>query len=266
MEEDLYGELTPEEVDDYLAYIGLTRAEVPMTVEGLDLLVQHHARKVPFENVDLADGRCATPSLGVHNMFERIVHQHKGGYCFMVNGAFNYLLKGLGFEVYSVMAKIVFALPVRGFYSHRGNIVTIDGQKYYVDVGMGGRAPDAAIPVPSDQEHARDSFYIEAQEDGYLLMFAEDGKPRAWFRDLPAINEDFLPQHYYLSARKESTFTQPLRINLRTDGGNVTVQGDVFTVNRSGESTERTLTREEIPGVLEQYFGILRASLPAEML
>ena len=266
MEEDLYGELTPEEVDEYLAYIGLTRAEVPMTVEGLDILVQHHARRVPFENIDLADGRCTTPSLGVHNMFERVVHQHKGGYCFMVNGAFSYLLKGMGFEVYSVMAKICMQLPVRNYYNHRGNIVTIDGQKYYVDVGMGGRAPDAAIPVFSDRETARDSFYVKQYEDGCLLMFAETDTPRAWFRDLPAINEDFIPQHYYLSHRKESTFTQPLRVNIRMDGGNMTIQGNVFTINHNGESTERTLSREEIPAVLEQYFGVPRTSLPEEML
>ena len=266
MEEDLYGELTAAEADEYLSYIGLTRADVPLTREGLDTLVQHHARKVPFENVDLAEGRCANPSLGVHNMFERIVHQHKGGYCFMINGAFNYLLKALGFEVYSVMAKIVFQLPVRGFYSHRGNIVTIDGEKYYVDVGMGGRAPDAAVPVPSDKEHARDSFYIQHLEDGYLLTFAEDDTPRAWFRDLPAINEDFLPQHYYLSARTESTFAKGLRVNLRTDEGNVTIEGDTFIRKVNGETVEQTITKEEIPGVLEEYFGIPRSSLPAEML
>ena len=85
-------------VSAYFARIGLP-GDFPIshTYEFLREVQYHHVTTVPYENLDILDGRPL--SLRPEDLFDKIVTRHRGGYCFEVNGALSALLKELGFPV-----------------------------------------------------------------------------------------------------------------------------------------------------------------------
>lgn len=85
-----------EQVKAYLARIGLS-GELPLTAETLTRIVSAHYQTVPYENLFILSG---TPlDLSPEALFQKIVLEHRGGFCFELNAALGELLEGLGFSV-----------------------------------------------------------------------------------------------------------------------------------------------------------------------
>ncbi|NLB29925.1 MAG: arylamine N-acetyltransferase, partial [Clostridiales bacterium] len=168
--EKIYGKynvkFTDAETDRYLNRIGLTRAEVSLDREGLNKLQRSHLWSVPFENIDLFDYDRPV-DFGTAEVFDKIVNKNRGGYCFELNAALMLLIEALGFTVHAAGARIVIPdnpeeLPMP--LTHRASIVTIDGKRYYCDVGF-GMTTAPLIPVCLDerdeQDIAGDIFTVE---------------------------------------------------------------------------------------------------------
>ena len=98
MSEELYAPIP--DLDAYLARIGIAEAKEP-TLDFLDEVIMAHQCSVPFDDLDT----CAldiVPSLGIPDLFEKIVVRKRGGYCFELNALFGALLKALGFQVLEI--------------------------------------------------------------------------------------------------------------------------------------------------------------------
>ena len=81
----------------YLERIGYQ--EEPHTDKDcLEKLMELQRQSVPFENLEVFKEK-RVPSLKTEDIFHKIVHQERGGYCFELNKIFYELLKGLGFDV-----------------------------------------------------------------------------------------------------------------------------------------------------------------------
>ena len=91
-----YMELTPD-ADAYLERIGLSYRP-PVSLEGLNALIEAHQKNVPFENYGICDHHYHV-SLLAEDLFKKIVVERKGGYCFENNASFGSLLNALGFDV-----------------------------------------------------------------------------------------------------------------------------------------------------------------------
>jgi len=52
---------------------------------------------VPFEKLDIHLGLAI--KLDEEHLFEKIVTQRRGGFCYELNGLFAWMLRGLGFQV-----------------------------------------------------------------------------------------------------------------------------------------------------------------------
>ncbi|MBL8045525.1 MAG: arylamine N-acetyltransferase, partial [Anaerolineales bacterium] len=89
--------------DLYLQRIGYTGSLTP-TAETLRGLHRAHLYNVPFENLDIALGRPII--LEETKLFEKIVRQHRGGFCYELNGLFAWLLRQLGFSVEMLNARV----------------------------------------------------------------------------------------------------------------------------------------------------------------
>lgn len=82
MFEDLYAPLP--QVDAYLARIGY-EGPIGLTEACLDQLVLRHQLSVPFENLDIRIRK--TPvSLGIPQLFDKVVTRGRGGFCYELNG------------------------------------------------------------------------------------------------------------------------------------------------------------------------------------
>lgn len=130
------------EVEKYLERIGFEGPR-EVSLECLNRILVAHHRSVPFENIDVCD--LDRPlDLSPDALFRKIVLEHRGGYCFELNGAFLYLLKALGFEVTPCYCRSIRNGALGGI-SHRGVLVYLDGKTYFTDVGYGNIMSPKAI-------------------------------------------------------------------------------------------------------------------------
>ncbi len=263
------------------------------TAEDLDVLIWLHQTHVPFENID-AHILHKPASLGIDDLFRKIVIDRRGGICYELNAAFHALLVGLGFDVSPVFARNVRNIPEGepAPISHRSEIVRIDEGLRYVDVGYGGPMAGCSLPVfeGSKTLSAGRWFQIErgSEEGWFQLSYASSGcsigaadfggastpatsscsigaastpvdeafKPVLLFHDRPAREEDFVPYCWYTTMCPESVFVRLMFMNVRTDTGNISVRGDVYSTVEGAERRSVTIREEEIPRLAENVFGL----------
>lgn len=91
-------ELSPAQAADYLQRIGLTPG-ITLDLNGLASVQDAHIRAIPFENFDLLMGRGVSVEPG--DIFERLVTDRRGGYCFTTNTLLDAGLRHLGFGTWA---------------------------------------------------------------------------------------------------------------------------------------------------------------------
>ena len=257
------------DAEKYLERIGVQGFEKPDKAT-LDALILAHLRTVPFENLDVFDADIGT-SLNIESLFEKIVLNRRGGYCFELNAAFTALLESLGYECCPVAVRVVWNATRHMPLSHRAAIVTIDGVRYFADVGFGGPSPQGTLLMdePGEQPSGSNIFVIErGGEHGTVTYRLVDGKKEKllMFREDRCDPIDFLALNTHLSKSHYSMFRKGRLINLVTPTGNKTLSGNVLTINTTGgEPVQQTLeTEAEVRSALKEHFG-LDVDMPLKM-
>ena len=142
--------LTQQQVIDYLARIGFNG--LPKTdLATLDDLVFAHQCSVPFETLDMH--LCTTPpAIDMASIYEKIVIQNRGGYCFEVNYLFEALLIELGFDARPCFGRFTLGRKETIPINHRGVLVSHDSNLYIADVGIGGPMPAGSLKLSEGAE------------------------------------------------------------------------------------------------------------------
>jgi len=248
------------DAEQYLKRLGITSFQKP-DKETLDALILAHLRTVPFENIDIYDAS-ADVSIGIPDLFDKIVIRRRGGYCFELNAVFAALLTSLGYDCYSVAVRIVWHYERPMPVTHRAMIVTIDGIRYFCDVGFGGPLPQCALLIDESggQPSAGNVFFFEKDAAyGTMLcrLFEGEKEPILSFFEEPTEQVDFLAPHEWQSQNSYSMFKNGRLCNRVTESGVVTLGGNVLRVHSDGNVVETTLeTEEELRGALKEHFGI----------
>lgn len=101
---------TPAQISQYLSHIAYpSPTPPPPTLDTLRTLAAHHLVAVPFESLSLHYSPTRQLTVDPDALFDKIVRRGRGGYCMEVNTLLASVLKGLGFDVYSLGARISFA-------------------------------------------------------------------------------------------------------------------------------------------------------------
>lgn len=249
--EGLYRPL--EDVSGYLERIGIRETVLPDR-ENLDRLVYAHLTHVPYENLSYCIEH-KVPDLTTAGLYDKIVRDRRGGYCFELNGLFFTLLQALGYQVYPVACR----MRLRGFHplAHRASIVTIDGAKYFVDVGASGAAGLYALPY----EGVTAAGHYIAGNDGVTEVRKKEGgedKLLISYTDHPFEPVDFLPLNYYTSVGPAGQARPDPVVTLTTEHGAVSIDKDVFKRRVDGVETTLTIeTEEQFHRILREEFGIV---------
>ena len=254
MYEELYAPLP--DAAAYLARIGLAKETPAPTVEWLDRLVHAQLTHIPFDDMDCW-GRGDTPSLAIKDIYEKIVVRHRGGYCFELNSLFCAFLKALGYAAYLVTIRIVAGRDFVTPPAHCGIVCTIDGEKYFCDVGFGGPVPDGCVKYGGEMHHG---YRVVMDGDFHCVQRVnDDGSAERVFlyHDIPMPPPDMIPMNFYVAQREGSVFRNVLNVNLRLPDGNVWISGKHFSRHTSTERLDRELRDvDDLKQVLEQHFGI----------
>jgi len=127
--------MTDIEISNYLKRINLS--DCNNDLEGLINLQINHMEHIPFENLDVIVGRKI--DLTVDHLFNKIVNNKRGGYCFELNTLFSNLLKSLGFSSQPVLARVWLRNPKQTPpRTHLAHLIELTGETYITDVGFGG--------------------------------------------------------------------------------------------------------------------------------
>ena len=143
MYEGLYAPLPDGQA--YARRIGLPWPLTP-DLDTLDRIILAHQCTVPFENLQCYD-EGQMPSLEIAALFEKVVVQHRGGFCFELNALLLSFLKALGYDAWGVSCCIIRGRDFIPPMLHRAILVRLGETVYYCDVGYGGPQPPGPVPL-----------------------------------------------------------------------------------------------------------------------
>jgi N-hydroxyarylamine O-acetyltransferase len=251
------------DLDAYFARIGYEGPRRP-TLDVLSAIAEAHVQSIPFENLDVLLHRPIR--LEPSAIFQKLILDRRGGYCFEQNGLMLEILRALGFQVAPLSARVRWQRP-RDFTPPRTHVflrVEVSGESWLVDVGVGGLSPTAAIRLDESgllQKTPHESRRI-VREQGMLfhqVLLGEQWSDLYEFtlEEMPLIDREL--GNWYTSAHPESHFRNRLIVSRAAPQGvRLTLQNDEFSIRgRNGHADTRTLNSpEELLEVLATHFDL----------
>jgi N-hydroxyarylamine O-acetyltransferase len=246
----------------YLARIGYSELLKPdvQTLRGLHIA---HMRSVPFENLDIRQKRPIR--LTEKALWEKIILQKRGGFCYELNGLFAWLLQRLGFEVTYLNARVYNREGKPGIdFDHLALLVQIPGQagRWLVDVGFGDSFNEPLnFEERDEQPQGLRSYQIEQAPEGYIVW--QQNYAGVWERqylfDLQPrlFPNDYEPACVYHQTSPRSSFTRGSIISRATPEGRVSLEdGRLILTQNCHRSEHQIANKHEYQKFLKQYFDI----------
>jgi N-hydroxyarylamine O-acetyltransferase len=249
-------------VSAYVERIHYTQQLKP-DVETLHGLHLAHMYSVPFENLDIALKRPI--KIDQKSIWDKLIKQKRGGFCYELNGLFAWLLKQIGFEVTYLNARVFNREGQLGIdFDHLALLVKIPGQapRWLTDVGFGDSFNEPLnFEERGEQTQGLRSYRIEETSSGYITWQRNyDGSwERQYFFDLQAHK---FPKEYeaaclYHQTSPDSSFTRGSIISKGTPEGRISLQDGWLILTTNGEREERALSgKEEYQALLKEHYGI----------
>jgi N-hydroxyarylamine O-acetyltransferase len=226
----------------------------------LAALQEAHVCSIPFENLDVQLGR--TLSTSIHEAYEKIVINMRGGWCYEQNGLFGWALSEIGFDVRRIAASVM--RQQKGAESEASHLCLLVGfpessTRYLADVGFGGSMIKPIALEAAQHDQPPFELGLEKLDDGYWRFWESlgDGKFTFDFLDEPALESSLAKKCASLQSDPASSFVLNLAAQLRTRDQHFVLRGRLFTVARPGTTKSRTLNSpEELVSVLLNEFHL----------
>jgi len=256
------------DVQAYLRRIRYTEPLIPgVDRPGIDLLGSLHRAHlftVPFENLDISLGRAILCDEG--RILHKIVNEHRGGFCYELNGAFAALLRVLGFRVTLLSGRVARAA---GGYSPEFDHLTLRvdlEEPWLADVGFGEGFLEPLRLEPSiEQPQNGRIFRLTPIEGAFDLEVMVEGKWRKEyaFALVPRELSEFAGMCRYHQTSPESHFTRQRICSLATPEGRITLSDEKLIETRGGSRQERLLSGDqEWRTKLRELFGVVLPESP----
>lgn len=246
------------DVPSYLDRIGHTGPTTP-TFDTLRAIHRAHLLTVPFENLDIALGRKII--VDEDAFVRKVVEQHRGGFCYELNGAFAALLRALGFRVTLLSARVARERGGEGpEFDHLTLRVDLE-EPWLADVGFGESFLEP-LRVELQREQIDPAGTFRLVQLGERLQLEKAEPEERWKRQYsfgpqPRRLEEFAGMCHYHQTSPDSHFTQNRICTRATPDGRITLSGMKLIVIQHSQREERMLASEkERSDVLREHFGI----------
>ena len=256
--------LTPAQIRAYLeriGYVGPTQL-TPQTLRQIHLA---HLLRVPFENLDIHWGRPIR--LERDFLFQKIVRERRGGFCFELNSLLADALQGMGFSVHLLSGQVSRAVHATrtepdGHFGpecdHLALQVNCGNEAWLVDVGYGDafreplRLGDPGIQAQAEGRYrlipwpAAPARYWRVQQERpdrtWKTLFLLDRIPRQL--------QEFEPMCRFHQTSPASRLTRLRLCSLATPSGRITLtasaNGSVFKwIETTPEGRRERLLKDE---------------------
>jgi len=235
---------------------------VQATIETLMDIHRLHPKYIPFENLNPLTGRKV--SLELEDIFNKLITEHRGGYCFEHNMLFKAVLTQIGFTVRGFGGRVLWNMDpsIVTSRTHMLLQVALDGQFYIADVGFGAITLTAPLLFAPDivQETQHGLFRVLQKEKIYLLQVLQQKEWRPVYQFYTEVFEpiDCEVANWYVSTHPDSHFTNQLIAAKVDDDGRYTLNNSVLNIRYdSGRKESIELQHiDDIIKTLQNVFGI----------
>jgi len=242
-----------------IRYSGPVKPDVE-TLRGLQLA---HLLCIPFENLDI--GLKRPIRIDQMSIWEKLIQEKRGGFCYELNGLFAWLLKQIGYDVTYLNARDyheddnTFGID----FDHLALMVSARGEsiRWLVDVGWGDTFTQP-LDIDSEkwQQQGLRAYRLEPFNAGYQLWQRDlDGQlERQYYFDLTPHQ---FPAEYeatcvYHQTSPQSVFTQKRIISRLTENGRVSLGNIHLIITTNGQRQETPIQNEaEFHDLLKKHFG-----------
>lgn len=273
-----YATLSAQDFDGYFRRIGYA-GDLQPDLPTLIAIHQAHAYAIPFENLSIFIGQPIP--IDLPSVCHKLIHTHRGGYCFEMNTLLFHILRQIGFQVEQLQGRVWIGTPLpeqnpqtvppRG---HKLLLVTLnDGSRYLADVGFGGPGLVRPLQLAAGivQRQLEGTFRLLPYPGlGYLLQ-RTDGEGQ-WanlfsFDMNPCFAEDFEFANYFVSTHPLSYLFQNRVVVQPNPTGRLSLCNRQLTRLENGISTQETIeSPEAYRTLLAETFKIVLNDAEAEQL
>jgi len=230
-----------------------------VSFETLSELQRAFLLHVPFENLDIHLRRhiAFTPKA----VYNKVVEQHRGGFCYELNSLFHDVLHEIGFDV-QFHAATMFRDGQPGTpMGHMVLSVKLGETRWLVDVGNGKFVREPLNFDGSTIARAEGMRYrIEDGAGVPRVLEADEGsewRTRFTFEAFPRERDDFNVVCEWTQSSPDSRFTQHQICTLALpDGGRVYLLDDRLTITHGTSVEEHVIDASRRDECLLDYFGI----------
>lgn len=250
--------MNQKQVEAYLERIQYKK-EIKLDTDTLSALIKAHLEHIPFENLDIFDFK-KVPELEEDALFEKIITNRRGGYCFELNRLFGTLLQALGFSIYPIAARILWNKETPPPLGHMALVAVLDGKSYLCDIGYGGPGPKGLICLTEEEQVVQGvSFRFTKKEDEFYLERLHHGEWKTIFsfvnRPYEMIDFDLL--HFFAAKSERMIFCRARILNLCTPNGSKALMNmELKTVENGTETVKIYADMEELQKGIQEEFGI----------
>lgn len=236
-----------------------TTVEQP-SLQYLESIQTKHLKTIPFENLDVL--RHIPIYLNLNTIYEKIVMNGRGGYCYEVNGLLQWALNELNFDCHLVGATVKRPNDEWAKEHTHATIIVHLAEPYLVDVGFGALTPRVPVPLNGSEvstEVGETYKIVPVERDVFDLKRAsQTDVERTLYRfsTTPKKLADFHEGCVFNQVSKDSTFTHTDIISLFTDEGRITLKDHLLTSHTRKGPVEQELTIGEKNEILKKMFQI----------
>ncbi len=230
------------------------------TLEDITKLIKAHLGTLPFSSLKVLLKE--EISLDLQSIYENIVVKNRGGYCFEHNKLMYEVLKELGFNVTHYLARVVNNTNIMKAQTHRFTLLTLNDEKYLIDVGIGFRSP--SVPVKfGDQasiSHLGVAYNIvELEDKTFSMQLIEKNKPFIATKfDLNRCYEsDFEIGHFYSYKNPQAIFVNNFVASLIQDNViNSLVNNKYFKIYKDRTEEIEIKNSEQLEQILRDELNL----------
>lgn len=250
-----------QQLQAYVERIGLD--EVPeCSIEGLTRLQRAHLDAVPFENLDILEGKVPL-DMSEEGLFDKIVRRRRGGICYELNFLYAKALEAMGFEANLVGARIY---EDGNEFDHVFVMVEDpdSAERWLTDVGFAYNfAAPLLFETKTIQEDGRCEYRIdEVEVDGepwFHVIRIEDGEETFVFafHDYYQIESEFEERKRFFESDPSSRFLKGPLVCIDGNEGRITLSMRHLIETRDGVRSEREIEYpDEFNELLRTVFKI----------
>ncbi|WP_439655801.1 arylamine N-acetyltransferase family protein [Lentzea sp. HUAS TT2] len=230
-------------MDEYLQRIGASRTS------SLAELHERHLLSVPFENLYThMDIRIV---LEIPWLYDKIVAQRRGGFCYELNGLFAELLRHLGHQVDLMSARVYNQDGWLGYpFDH---LTLLVDDEWLCDVGFGAFALHP-LRWDSREDQQDPAGVFRLVDDGDDVEVLHGGEPRYRVERRPRSLEEFVPACWWQQTAPESSFRVAPRATIATPTGRITVTDQKIVLTENGRKTSTDV--EDPAAAFLEHFGL----------